>query len=210
MPGSSNGILTLAGEGRASLEEKRSRFLALAAPAASFDEALALAASARAQYHDARHHIWACRLAGGDERASDDGEPQGTAGAPALEALRAAGVVNAAVVVTRWFGGVLLGPGGLRRAYGSAAKLALAQAPTLLLTRCAVFSVGCEYRFYEPLCRLLASLGGRAEEADFGDGVRFLAVLPEGAAQEFLRAARERTTGSAAVGETEAELRALG
>lgn len=114
------------------LEVKRSRFLGRAARAESEEEARAFIARIRSTYPDARHHCSAFILtpqgAQPVERSSDDGEPSGTAGQPMLEVLRASGAVNAAIVVTRYFGGTLLGTGGLVRAYSETAARALAAA----------------------------------------------------------------------------------
>ena len=89
--------------------DKRSRFLGLVRPVGSEDEARTIIAACKKQYHDARHNCWCYLLRDGTERYSDDGEPQGTAGIPMLEVFRRAGVTNAVCVVTRYFGGVLLG-----------------------------------------------------------------------------------------------------
>ena len=124
--------LVPAGEGVGEVEEKRSRFLGVCRRASDEDAARAVVDELRRTHHDARHHCSAFVL-GPDaavERSSDDGEPAGTAGAPMLEVLRGAGVSDAVVVVVRWFGGTLLGAGGLVRAYGDAARLALDAAGT--------------------------------------------------------------------------------
>ena len=105
--------------------DKRSRFLGLVQPVSSEDEARAVIAACKKQYHDARHNCWCYLLRDGTERYSDDGEPQGTAGIPMLEVFRRAGVTNAVCVVTRYFGGVLL---------GSPARSAR---PTRSMSRCA-------------------------------------------------------------------------
>lgn len=121
---------TLSGPAEAEVEAKRSRFLAHLAPAADEEAARAVIDAARRAHHDARHHCSAFVL-GPDarvERSNDDGEPAGTAGAPMLEALRAAGLSDVVAVVTRWFGGTLLGTGGLIRAYSDAVTAALAEA----------------------------------------------------------------------------------
>lgn len=117
--------------------DKRSRFLGLVRPVGSEDEARTIIAACKKQYHDARHNCWCYLLRDGTERYSDDGEPQGTAGIPMLEVFRRAGVTNVVCVVTRYFGGVLLGTGGLLRAYTAAAADALADAG---ISRCAAGS----------------------------------------------------------------------
>jgi len=115
---------TVARRATARIEVKRSVFLATAAPVSDEEGARTLVAELRREHHDARHHCSAYVLgpAGGTERAHDDGEPAGTAGAPMLEVLRGAGLTDTVVVVTRWFGGTLLGAGGLVRAYGDAVR----------------------------------------------------------------------------------------
>lgn len=122
-------FLTLAGEGRAETRVKASRFLALAAPVGSDDEARERLRTWARPYFDATHHCSAWRLRGGGWRTDDDGEPAGSAGAPILAALDGAGLRDCLVVVTRYYGGTKLGVGGLVRAYGEAAALALAAAP---------------------------------------------------------------------------------
>lgn len=125
--------LTLAGDGEAVLEVKRSKFLCTLRRVATEAEARAVVEELRRQHWDARHHCSAFVL-GADamvQRSSDDGEPAGTAGAPMLEVLRGAGVSDVVAVVTRWFGGVLLGAGGLVRAYSEAVQAGLAEVGTL-------------------------------------------------------------------------------
>ena len=124
---SSTSYLTVAHAGTAEVEVKRSRFLAHIAPVATEDEARAVVDAARREHWDARHHCSAFVL-GPDaavQRSNDDGEPSGTAGAPMLEVLRGREVSDTVAVVTRWFGGTLLGAGGLVRAYSDAVRAAL-------------------------------------------------------------------------------------
>ena len=113
------------GAGESELTEKRSTFLGHVRCVETEDEARAFIAAMKKQYHDARHNCWCYRLHSGAERYSDDGEPQGTAGIPMLELFRREGVTNLVCVVTRYFGGVLLGAGGLVRAYSQGAATAL-------------------------------------------------------------------------------------
>ena len=117
-----------AGHGESEYIEKRSSFLGVVEPVSSEEEARAVITAIKKQHRDARHNCWCYLIQGGAERYSDDGEPQGTAGIPMLEVFRKAGVSNAVCVVTRYFGGVLLGAGGLLRAYTKAAKDALENA----------------------------------------------------------------------------------
>lgn len=124
---------------RTETEEKRSRFLTTLARADSEDEARAIVAQVRGTFPDARHHCLAFVVDVADaqpiERSSDDGEPAGTAGMPMLEVLRGAQLGNTVAVVTRYFGGILLGTGGLVRAYSDAVATALADAPRVIPQR---------------------------------------------------------------------------
>ena len=125
--------LTIARDGEATLEIKRSRFLCTLRRVEQESDARALVEEMRKAHWDARHHCSAFVI-GPDamlQRSSDDGEPAGTAGAPMLEVLRGHRVSDVAVVVTRWFGGILLGAGGLVRAYGDAVSAGLAEVGTL-------------------------------------------------------------------------------
>ena len=135
--------LTVARDTTAEVEDRGSRFLCTLRRVATEDEARTLVADLRREHHDARHHCSAFVLgpAGAVQRSSDDGEPAGTAGAPMLDVLRGAGLSDVAAVVTRWFGGTLLGAGGLVRAYGDAVRGAVADAGVLrrsLLTELAL------------------------------------------------------------------------
>ena len=131
--------------------DKRSRFLGLVRPVGSEDEARTIIAACKKQYHDARHNCWCYLLRDGTERYSDDGEPQGTAGIPMLEVFRRAGVTNVVCVVTRYFGGVLLGTGGLLRAYTAAAADALSDAGISEVRRWLACEVSTPYALYEPV-----------------------------------------------------------
>ncbi len=114
---------TVYGRGNAEIVEKKSRFIASVAPVTTEEEAIAFVNSVKAQYRDARHNVYAYVVSENNlSRFTDDGEPSGTAGAPVLDVLLKEGITDAAIVVTRYFGGTLLGTGGLVRAYGKAAK----------------------------------------------------------------------------------------
>jgi len=110
-------------KGNAEIVEKKSRFIASVSPVSTEEEAIAFVNSVKSQYRDARHNVYAYVVAENNlSRFTDDGEPSGTAGAPVLDVLLKEGITDAAIVVTRYFGGTLLGTGGLVRAYGKAAK----------------------------------------------------------------------------------------
>ncbi len=123
-----NEYLIPAGSGASELTEKRSRFIGHLCRVTTEEAARAYISEIKKQYHDARHNCWCYRIIDGPERFSDDGEPQGSAGIPMLEVFRRENISNVVCVVTRYFGGVLLGTGGLSRAYGQAAKEALLDA----------------------------------------------------------------------------------
>ena len=140
-----------AGSGESEFVEKRSRFLGHVRPVESEEEAKAFIAEMKKQYYDARHNCSCYILQNGVERYSDDGEPQGTAGLPMLEVFRREGVTNLVCVVTRYFGGVLLGAGGLFRAYTKSAKDALDAAGVAVVRRWVETELCCSYSAAERL-----------------------------------------------------------
>ena len=126
--------------------EKKSRFIGSCRPVQTEEEALDFIAKLKSQYWDASHNVYAYILREGNiARFSDDGEPQGTAGIPVIDTLKKAGVVDAVVVATRYFGGILLGGGGLIRAYSHTASIALAAAHKITMRECLLLSLSCDY-----------------------------------------------------------------
>ncbi|MBN2171508.1 MAG: YigZ family protein [Candidatus Krumholzibacteriota bacterium] len=188
----------LADPARAELRVKGSRFLALAIPVR--DEAAAtVGRDAVAREHpDATHHCWALRLGHPDaprERHADAGEPAGSAGPPIARALVAAGLSDLIVIVVRWFGGTKLGVGGLIRAYGEAARLALEAAPRAERLRAATLAGTFPYELEAPLRGLLARLGGSLLSADYGEAVHWRVDVPRSALDAFRGEARELARG---------------
>ena len=173
------------GAGEAELTEKRSRFLGHVRPVETEDEARAFIAEMKKKYYDARHNCWCYLIRGGPERYSDDGEPQGSAGIPMLEVFRREGVTNAVCVVTRYFGGVLLGTGGLLRAYTQSAKDALDAAGQSVVRRWLEAGVPCPYAMLERLKTETAAFGGVVADMDYGAEVTLRVLLPEERAEEF-------------------------
>ncbi len=166
--------------------EKRSRFIGYVWRVASEEEARARIEETKKRHYDARHNCWCYRLReGGVERYSDDGEPQGTAGQPMLNVFQREGVENVACVVTRYFGGVLLGAGGLVRAYTQAAKDALDGAGISVVRRWAALEIPCTYGQFESMRREVLSFGGVVENVDYGADVVLSALLPGERAAEF-------------------------
>lgn len=147
---------TLSGVGEIEFVEKKSVFLAKACHAKEEEDALQLIRERKKAMPDATHHVWGYRMKGGVlARYQDDGEPQGTAGMPVLESIRQAGVDDALVIVTRYFGGTLLGAGGLVRAYAHSATLALQAAGIVTYESYAELQVICSYSDYQKVAALL-------------------------------------------------------
>ena len=181
-------------------EEKRSRFIASAAFADTEEAALAHLNRIKAANRTARHNVYAYVLReGGRTRYSDDGEPAKTAGTPVLEAIGHAGLSDVIVVVTRYFGGVLLGTGGLVRAYTQAAKLALEAAPSGTMRVCVRLTVTVEYPLYERADLLLRTAGAHMEEPEFTRQVTLRCVLPQGEEAPLIPKLQEWSRGAAAI-----------
>ena len=187
-----------AGPGEAEFTEKRSRFLGHIRHVESEEEAKAFVNQVKKEHYDARHSCWCYLLRGGVERYSDDGEPQGTAGIPMLEVFRREGVTDMVCVVTRYFGGVLLGAGGLLRAYNKSAKDALDAAGISVVRPWTMAEVDCPYPLFERVRLEIPALGGVEGEHDFGFLVTVRALLPEGAAEPFARRMQELSAGGVA------------
>jgi len=162
-----NEFLTLAASGDAETRIKASVFLAHAAPVASAEEARSEIEAWSRPYFDATHHCTAWRLHDGVWRVNDDGEPSGSAGAPILAAIDGAGLTDCVVIVTRYYGGTKLGVGGLVRAYGEAAALALAAAPRRRGVRALRLRVRYPYELTSPVMRVLEQVGAREVEHGF-------------------------------------------
>ena len=173
------------GAGESEYVEKRSRFLGHVRPVRSEDEARAFVAEMKKKYYDARHNCWCYLLKDGPERYSDDGEPQGTAGIPMLEVFRREGVTNLVCVVTRYFGGVLLGAGGLFRAYTKSAKDALDAAGRSVVRRWVQLEIPCSYAALERYKQEIAAFDGAVAGMDYGAGVSIRALLPEERSEAF-------------------------
>ena len=168
------------GPGEAELVEKRSRFIGQVWRVSSEEEARARIEEVRRRHYDARHHCWCYRLReGGVERYSDDGEPQGTAGQPMLNVFQRENVTDAVCVVTRYFGGILLGAGGLVRAYTQSAKDALDAAGISVVRRWVAMEVPCTYAQFEEVRREILRHGGVEEHVDYGADVLLSVLIPE-------------------------------
>ena len=183
----------------AEFTEKRSRFIGHVFPVQTEEEARARIDETKKNYHDARHNCWCYLLKSGAVRYSDDGEPQGTAGQPMLEVFQREGVSDVCCVVTRYFGGILLGAGGLLRAYTRSAKEALDAAGLCVVRPWTRVAVPCPYALFERVKLEVAAAGGVLEEAEYGADVLVRALLPQGAAEGFSARIAELTAGGSEV-----------
>jgi uncharacterized YigZ family protein len=170
------------------------------------DEARAELERIRTEHHAARHNPWCCILPDGTERVSDDGEPSGTSGPPMLELLRRERVRGALCVVTRYFGGVLLGAGGLSRAYTAAAKAALEDSSPVLFVSKTRVTVVCAYRAAPRVKSEIAACGGSLTDAEYAESVTLSALFDPQRAAEFGQRALEITAGAASVETAEGEI----
>lgn len=200
-------IVTLAQPSRGEYEEKRSRFLCVLSPVTSPEEAVALVEKVKKEHYEARHNCWAYLLSDGNKRCSDDGEPQGTAGLPILDALEKSGVTDVVAVVTRYFGGVLLGAGGLVRAYSKATGDALSSAQRCRMLPCRLFTVDCPYADLETLKRLLTAHDAAVSHMEYGANVTVSAGIPLNGWEEFVAQLTDRFGGRLYARETGEEKR---
>jgi uncharacterized YigZ family protein len=184
------------GQGEAELVEKRSRFLGHVWPVESEEQARAYIEQMKKRHYDARHNCWCYRLReGGVERYSDDGEPQGTAGQPMLNVFQREAVTDVCCVVTRYFGGVLLGAGGLVRAYTQSAKDALDAAGISVVRPWAQVAVPCPYPFFERVRLEVEAAGGVLGEVEYTEQVTVHALLPAHKADAFTQRITELSAG---------------
>ena len=199
-----------AGFGRGEYTEKRSRFIGQLWPVESEADALEKLAAVRKEHYDARHTCFAYIVRdGGIVRYGDDGEPQGTAGQPILGVLNGAGLSDALCTVTRYFGGVLLGTGGLVRAYTAAAKAALAEAGICRMAQWDSIRLHCPYPLYERVRRLLEEREAVTESSDFGADVALAVLIRADRAEELERALREISAGAIVPEQTGSQFRGV-
>ena len=190
--------LTVRGYGEGEYEEKKSRFIGAVKPVRDEAEAEAFRAEVKAKHPGASHHVYAYILLDGiHKRCSDDGEPQGTGGAPVLDMLEKEGTVGVCCVVTRYFGGTLLGAGGLTRAYGKAARLAFAAAGKAVMSRCRVLSLTVGYGLYGKVSYILPQYHIRTLDEAFADAVTLKLLIRADRAERFAAEIREMSAGQA-------------
>ena len=189
---------TLAAPTAAELKEKGSRFRAQAAPVADKEKAEDILMQIAKKYHDASHHCFAFQVGIGDKsesRFSDDGEPSGTAGKPILQAINGLGLTNVIIVVTRYFGGTKLGTGGLIRAYGGVAALALNAATILTHFLQDTLKLECDYHDLKAILNIVQKFGGTIKSSDYGGTVRLKVEIRIGRTTQFISTVVDITAG---------------
>ena len=186
-------------EATAEFVDRKSRFIAQLTHVEAEDEAAAFIETVRARHYDARHNVPAWILADGRERASDDGEPQRTSGMPTLEVLRGTGLANVCCVVTRYFGGTLLGPGGLVRAYSTATQrvvdTALEQGLIVEMTLVCRVVATISYSLHDRVRVLAERSGAHVVGTDYAADVRLTLAFRAGEEAAFVSAMRELANG---------------
>lgn len=201
--------ITLASQVSCEMEERKSIFIGHAAPVNSEAEARMFIESKRREYHDATHNVYAYSLAGGAvARYFDDGEPQGTAGMPVLNVIKMSGASDLCVVVTRYFGGILLGAGGLVRAYSAAAKIAVDAAGLAVIEEYAVVKIVVSYSDYQRLTVALEKIGASEDHSDFGENVAVISAIEKARIQEIVKTVSEISYGKGKVSVVRYEERA--
>ena len=177
--------------------EKRSRFIGQVWNVDTEEQARALIAETRQKYYDARHTCWCYIIReGGIMRYSDDGEPQGTAGQPMLEVFRRNNIENVCCTITRYFGGILLGAGGLVRAYSGSAKLALDAAGISAVRMWHVIDSECSYSQLERVKNTIAEYNGVTENIEYSSNVLVTALIPEQNSENYILKLTDMSAGT--------------
>lgn len=193
--------LTVSGEAAAEIEEKRSRFIATVKPVSSEQEAQDFISRLKTRYWDASHNVYAYYVCSDNilQKFSDDGEPSGTAGLPVLEAIKKTGVEDVAIVVTRYFGGILLGASGLVRAYGKSAALSIEAAGIVRRQLCIMTRVTTDYPLLGKLQAAIASKGYIIKDTAYTDSVAMDIYIPVDEFDHFTALVTEVSNGRAGI-----------
>ena len=197
------------GYGEAEFIEKKSRFIGHVWCVESEEEALSKIQEMKKQHYDASHNCWAYVIRDGAMRFSDDGEPGGTAGNPMMQVLQREQLYNVVCVVTRYFGGILLGAGGLVRAYTKGAKIAIDAAGKSMKRVWTVLYVPCPYTYYERMKLEVEAFGGVIRKTDFGSEVELEILVAQPKVQAFLDKLTDMTAGTVDALELGQEYRAF-
>ncbi len=191
---------TVAEEGSVEFTERRSRFIGFAKPVITEEEAVSFINEVKSKHWNASHNVYAYSVRAGQvKRYSDDGEPQGTAGIPTLDVILKSDVTDVAVVVTRYFGGTLLGAGGLVRAYSHAASIALEQAKIITMRTCLIAEVCCDYSQYGRLAALIPENGGAVDHVDYTDLIKIFFHMSDDHLNVFRQKLADATCGQSEI-----------
>ncbi|MDY3846096.1 MAG: YigZ family protein [Eubacteriales bacterium] len=191
-----NDYITVNGAAEASLTEKKSVFIANISPVTTDEDAVAFINAVKRKYPDAKHNVYAYVLRDGSStRYSDDREPSGTAGMPVLDTIRKSGITDTAIVVTRYFGGILLGTGGLVRAYSAAAKKAIEAAHICKREIYAEYSVQSTYTDYQKILPIISDNRIKISDTTFSDSVRLVISFPKTKESDIVSKIKETTFG---------------
>ncbi|MBQ1594403.1 MAG: YigZ family protein [Ruminococcus sp.] len=187
---------TVAREASDEFVEKRSRFIGYIKPVKTEEEAVAFINQKRSEHWDARHNVYAYSLREGNiKRYSDDGEPSGTAGMPVLDVIVKNEIYDVCVVVTRYFGGVLLGTGGLVRAYSQGSKIALESGGIVLMQSCSLCGVSCSYNRYGKVSSLVMENGATIDDTIYESDVKIKFHIPPEQLSQLNKKLADATSG---------------
>ncbi len=187
---------TVLKEVAAELVEKRSRFIATVKPVRTEEEALEALENIKKEYWDARHNVYAYVIEENNiQRYSDDGEPAGTAGLPVLEIIKKEGLSNLIVVVTRYFGGILLGTGGLVRAYSQSAKMGIEAAVPAKMVLCRDVKIFCDYSLLGKVQSEILGRNLKILDTEYGENVTVNCFVPEVETEKFCEDMTDKTNG---------------
>lgn len=176
--------------------EKKSRFIGYVKPVKTQKEAADFIAKIKSKHWDATHNVSAYVLKENNiQRSSDDGEPSGTAGVPVLDVLLKENLVDVCVVVTRYFGGILLGAGGLIRAYSHGSKIAVESGNIITMAPCKILEANIDYSFYDRFNIMLGDIGANVESSDFADKIKITFCLKEELADALQSRLTEQSNG---------------
>ena len=195
--------------GEHEFSEKKSHFIGRLWPVETEEAALEKIQEMKKQHYDATHNCWAYIIKDGAVRFSDDGEPGGTAGMPMLQVLQREGLYNIVCVVTRYFGGILLGAGGLVRAYTKGAKIAVDAAGKSMKRVWTALYIPIPYSYYERVKLEVEAFGGILRDTQFGADIELEILMPEAQAQPFLDRLTDMSAGTIEGMETGQEYRAF-
>lgn len=183
----------------AEILEKKSRFIAKVIKINNEEEAFSELEKIKKEHRDARHNVFAYRIANVTERASDDGEPSGTAGVPILDILRGEKLQNVLIVVTRYFGGILLGTGGLVKAYSTAAKNAIMQAQKVEMKLCEEYQIDIDYTFHNILLHYLKEQSIIVRDTVFAEKICLSIIIEKSKSKIIIDKILEKTDRTAKV-----------